>query len=48
MVHLINHLAQASAHYRHLRMLCALLLTPWLGVLYVVCFDRLRRLTAGR
>ncbi|MCI1186258.1 hypothetical protein MON38_02415 [Hymenobacter sp. DH14] len=52
MAHLINHFAQAwdlsPAHYWHLRMLCALLLTPLLGVLYVVLFDRPRRPTAGR
>ena len=47
MAHFINHLVQAwhlnPAHYLHLRMLFALLLTPLLGVLYVVLFDRPRR-----
>ncbi len=52
MAHFINHLVQAwglsPGHYWHLRLLTALLLTPLLGVLYVVLFDRPRRLTAGR
>ena len=52
MVHLINYLAHAwglsPAHYWHLRMLCALLLVPLLGVLYVVIFDRPRRVTKAR
>ena len=52
MAHFINHLVQAwglsPVHYWHLRLLTALLLTPLLGVLYVVLFDRPRRPTMGR
>ena len=52
MAHFINHLERARGlspvHYWHLRLLTALLLTPLLGVLYVVLFDRPRCPTAGR
>lgn len=52
MVHLIKHFAHvwdlSPAHYWHLRMLSALLLTPLLGVLYVVLFDRPKRPTTAR
>ncbi|WP_201987090.1 hypothetical protein [Hymenobacter rubidus] len=52
MIHLIKHLAQvwdlSPAHYWHLRMLSSLLLTPLLGVLYIVFFDRPKRPTTGR
>ncbi|WP_216680366.1 hypothetical protein [Hymenobacter siberiensis] len=52
MAHFINHLVQAwglsPVHYWHLRLLTPLLLTPLLGVLYVVLFDRPKRPTVGR
>jgi hypothetical protein len=52
MAHFINHLVQSwglsPVHYWHLRLLFALLLTPLLGVLYIVLFDRPRRPTVGR
>ena len=52
MAHFINHLMQAwglsPVHYWHLRLLTTLLLTPLLGVLYVVIFDRPKRPTVGR
>ena len=52
MAHFINHLVHAwglsPVHYWHLRILCALLLVPLLGVLYIVLFDRPRRLKPGR
>ena len=52
MIHLIKHLAHvwnlSPAHYWHLRMLCALLITPLIGVLYIVIFDRPKRPTVAK
>lgn len=52
MAHFIHHLVHvwglSPMHYWHLRLLTALLLSPLLGVLYIVLFDRPRRPVAGR
>ena len=52
MTHFIHHLVHSwglnPVHYWHLRLLTSLVLMPLLGVLYVVIFDRPRRLTAAR
>ena len=52
MEHLTNYVIQSwglnPTHYWHLRLLSALVLTPLLGVLYVVIFDRPKRPTVAR
>lgn len=52
MEHFTHYIIQSwglnPTHYLHLRLLIALVLTPLLGVLYVVIFDRPKRPTVAR